>query len=227
MVGNSPGGELSGYGDWYMHGSGQYTGKYLSPACLFLCLYSRSQSPGYSLMSSSAISPSFPEPTMAWKMSCRKILHETVSALQTLYRYWPGRSRNIMFRWTAKSYIFPKCTALRENITVLAPPTRDISSVPIVIFYIRWSKWMIIDRDGQEISCFGGLPRELYFPQGIIFSQIAQHWGKILSRGKNITVLAPPTRNISSVPVDIFYIRWSKWMISSKFYVLNYNHEVW
>ena len=41
------------------------------------------------------------------------------------------------------SYIFPKCAALRENITILAPPTHDISSVPADICYIRWSKWMI------------------------------------------------------------------------------------
>ena len=37
-----------------------------------------------------------------------------------------------------ESYIFP-----REDITILAPPTRDISSVPVNIWYIRWSKWMI------------------------------------------------------------------------------------
>ena len=47
------------------------------------------------------------------------------------------------------------------------------------------------------------LPRELYFPKGCC------------PEG-NITILAPPTRDISSVPVDICYIRWSKWMISSK-----------
>ena len=73
----------------------------------------------------------------------------------TLFRYWPGRSWNITFRWTAKNYIFPrryifpKRAALRENIimreniTILALPTRDISSVPVDICYIRWSKWMI------------------------------------------------------------------------------------
>ena len=48
-----------------------------------------------------------------------------------------------------RDYNFPKCAALRENIvpreniTILAPPTRDISSVPVDICYIRWSKWMI------------------------------------------------------------------------------------
>ena len=45
-----------------------------------------------------------------------------------------------------RGYIFPKPAALRENIitreniTILAPPTRDISSVPVNICYIRWSK---------------------------------------------------------------------------------------
>ena len=45
-----------------------------------------------------------------------------------------------------RDYIFLKCAALRENIvpreniTILAPPTRDISSVPVDICYIRWSK---------------------------------------------------------------------------------------
>ena len=37
---------------------------------------------------------------------------------------------------------------------------------------------------------------------------------------ENITILAPPTRDISTVPVDFCYIRWSKWMISSKYFVL-------
>ena len=72
-----------------------------------------------------------------------------------LYRYWPRRSWNITFRWCQeiyifpRGYIFPKRAALRENIitrgniTILAPPTRDISSVPVNIWYIRWSKWMI------------------------------------------------------------------------------------
>ena len=66
-------------------------------------------------------------------------------------------SWNITFRWTAKRVIFSqgiiiflKCAALRENIvpreniTILAPPTHDISSGPVDIYYIiRWSKWMI------------------------------------------------------------------------------------
>ena len=44
-----------------------------------------------------------------------------------------------------ESHIFPRGYILitRENITILAPPTRDISSVPVNICYIRWSKWMI------------------------------------------------------------------------------------
>ena len=29
-----------------------------------------------------------------------------------------------------------------------------------------------IDRDGHEISRFGGLPRELYFPKGLYFPEV-------------------------------------------------------
>ena len=60
----------------------------------------------------------------------------TVSKYTPLYRYWPGQSQNITFRWTAKRVIFSQwiifslmCVALRENIvpreniTILAPPT--------------------------------------------------------------------------------------------------------
>ena len=83
-----------------------------------------------------------------------------------------------------------------------------------------------IDRDGHEISRFGGLPRELYFPKGKYFPKVRSTEENIVPGG-NITVLAPPTRDISSVAVDICYIRWSKWMISSKFYVLYGYHEVW
>ena len=43
-----------------------------------------------------------------------------------------------------RGYIFPKALReniiTRENITILAPPTRDISSVKVNICYIRWSK---------------------------------------------------------------------------------------
>ena len=48
-----------------------------------------------------------------------------------------------------RDYVFPKCAALRENIvpretiTILALPTRDISTVPVDICYITWSKLMI------------------------------------------------------------------------------------
>ena len=55
-----------------------------------------------------------------------------------------------MFRWTAKrvkyfpkGLYFPEARITRENVTILAPPTNDISSVPVNICYIRWSKWMI------------------------------------------------------------------------------------
>ena len=54
------------------------------------------------------------------------------------------------------------------------------------------------------------------FPRGYIFPKRAVLRENIITR-ENITILAPPTRDISSVPVNICYIRWSKWMISSKF----------
>ena len=55
------------------------------------------------------------------------------------------------------------------------------------------------------------------FSQGIIFEipKCAALRENIVPR-ENITILAPPTRNISSIPVNICYIRWSKWMISPK-----------
>ena len=54
------------------------------------------------------------------------------------------------------------------------------------------------------------------FPKGYIFPKRAALRENIITR-ENITLLAPPTRDISSLPVNICYIRWSKWMISSKF----------
>ena len=35
-----------------------------------------------------------------------------------------------------------------------------------------------IDRDGHEISRFGGLPRELYFPKGLYFPEVRSTEGK-------------------------------------------------
>ena len=64
------------------------------------------------------------------------------------------------------------------------------------------------------------------FPREYIFPKCAALRENIVPR-ENISVLAPPTGDISSVPVDICYIRWSKWMISSKFYVLYDYHEAW
>ena len=54
------------------------------------------------------------------------------------------------------------------------------------------------------------------FPRGYIFPKRAALRENIITR-ENVTLLAPPTRDISSVPVNICYIRWSKLMISSKF----------
>ena len=50
-----------------------------------------------------------------------------------------------------RGYIFPKRAALRENIitreniTILAPPTRDISSVPVNIGILDGqNEWMVL-----------------------------------------------------------------------------------
>ena len=39
-----------------------------------------------------------------------------------------------------------------------------------------------IDRDGHEISRFGGLPRELYFPKGLYFPEVRSTEGNIVPR---------------------------------------------
>ena len=41
-----------------------------------------------------------------------------------------------------------------------------------------------IDRDGHEISRFGGLPRELYFPEGLYFPKARSAEGKYNHKGK-------------------------------------------
>ena len=41
-----------------------------------------------------------------------------------------------------------------------------------------------IDRDGHEISRFGGLPRELYFPKGLYFPEARSAEGKYNHEGK-------------------------------------------
>ena len=41
-----------------------------------------------------------------------------------------------------------------------------------------------IDRDGHEISRFGGLPRELYFPKGLYFPEVRSTEGKYCPEGK-------------------------------------------
>ena len=57
------------------------------------------------------------------------------------------------------------------------------------------------------------------FPRDYIFLKCAALRENIVPR-ENITILTPPTGDISTVPVDICYIRWSKGMISSKYFVL-------
>ena len=72
-----------------------------------------------------------------------------------------------------------------------------------------------IDRDGHEISRFFGCQENYIFPRDYIFPKCAALRKNIVPR-ENITILAPPTRDISSIPIDICYIRWSKWIIKKK-----------
>ena len=44
--------------------------------------------------------------------------------------------------------------------------TNNFSGPSEWVLYIHNWYYTDIDRDGHEISCFGGLPRELYFPEG-------------------------------------------------------------
>ena len=82
----------------------------------------------------------------------------------------------------------------------------------------RVSYYSDIDRAGHEISRSVDCQESYIFPWGYIFPKRAVLRENIItSLRENIAILAPPTRDISSVPVNIWYIRWSKLMISSTF----------
>ena len=66
-----------------------------------------------------------------------------------------------------------------------------------------------IDQVGQKISRLGGMPKELYLSTWLL-KHAAPREKYIVTR-ENMTLLAPWKRNISSVPVNICYIRWSKY----------------
>ena len=63
-------------------------------------------------------------------------------------------------------FISPKSTVLRENIVMreyinlLVPPKCDVLSIPVntMLYYIRWSKWMVSSK------CDGAL----WVPQGLV-----------------------------------------------------------
>ena len=46
-----------------------------------------------------------------------------------------------------------------------------------------------IDRDDHEISRFGGLPRELYFPKGLYFPEVRSTEGKYCPEGNIIIII--------------------------------------
>ena len=83
------------------------------------------------------------------------------------------------------------CSKLRMELEYaksnLKPSLSQIQVICQLLPFVRIGQhgyYTDIDRDGHEISRFGGLPRELYFPQGIIFSRSTQHWGKYCPEGK-------------------------------------------
>ena len=96
-----------------------------------------------------------------------------------------------------------------------------------LFFSIGWNKthtiW-ILTRTVMKYHVSVDCQESYIFPRDYIFPECTALRENIVPR-ENITILAPPTRDISSFPVDICYIRWSKLMISSKFYVLYDYHE--
>ena len=62
----------------------------------------------------------------------------------------------------------------------------------------------------------GGTVKRVIFSQGIIFSRSACSTEGNIVPGEKYNYLGTTDTDISSVPVDICYIIWSKWMISSK-----------
>ena len=61
-----------------------------------------------------------------------------------------------------------------------------------------------IDRDGHEISRFGGLPRELYFPKGLYFPEALRASGKYNHEGEynylgTTDMIFHPSRSISVI----------------------------
>ena len=53
-----------------------------------------------------------------------------------------------------------------------------------IILLLKRSIMIDIDQDGHEISRFGGLPRQLYFPKGLYFPEVRSTEGKYCPEGK-------------------------------------------
>ena len=82
-----------------------------------------------------------------------------------------------------------------------------------------------IDRDGHEISRFGGLPRELYSPKGLYFPEVRSTEGKYCPEGKHnclgttdtwyvrvkLTIVIP-----SGKVVEYIDWIWDKWLVESR-----------
>ena len=92
-----------------------------------------------------------------------------ISSDSVLYRYWPGRSWNITFRWTAKRVIFsPKCAALRENIVQRENITLGTTGTWYFICPGRYLLYQMVKmNDFMEILCALWLPRSLVTRLGV------------------------------------------------------------
>ena len=88
---------------------------------------------------------------------------------------------------------------LRNEKSTPPPPSPHCHSEYYHCISSLWVLWYYtdIDRDGHLIFTFRWTAKRVTFSQG--------------------KILSPPTHDISSVPVDFCYIRWSKWMISTYF----------
>ena len=87
------------------------------------------------------------------------------------------------------------------------PTNTSLSKLETSPELVKSKYYTDIDLEGHEISHFGGLPRVI-FSQGIIyFPKVSSTEGKHCPE-EHMTVLAPLTCDISSIPVDI--CRWPK-----------------
>ena len=156
-------------------------------------------------------------------INCNAPWSSQINSLDYVVRFWPVYEGHLITVFEPLACTVP-IMIRTSNISIIIfqkeqkftyKVTISFSLIAEVRLFTVRKYYRDIDRDGHEISRFGGLPRELYFPKGLYFPEVRSTEGKYCPEGK-IDILAPPTRDISSVPVNICYIRWSKWIILSK-----------